>query len=123
MDITWWPDRESDWLCINRKFRRSLDNVRILRGADVGSDHHLIIAMVKIKLKKYKKENNGCGEKYQLNLLQEDNKRKEFQLELSNKFQALENLEELPIEEHWKEIKEVMTSTCSSILGPKEKKH
>ena len=116
-------ENQIDHFCINRKFRRSLEDVRILRGADVGSDHHLVIAKVKIKLKKYKKENNGCRKKYQVNLLQDDNKKKDFQLELSNKFQALENLEDLPIEEHWKEIKEIMTSTCSSVLGPKERIH
>ena len=81
-------ENQIDHFCINRKFRRSLEDVRVLRGADVGSDHHLVVAKVKIKLKKYRKENNGCCKKYQVN--QDDNKRREFPLELSKKFQALE---------------------------------
>ena len=37
--------------------------------------------------------------------------------------QALENLEDYPIEDHWKEVKEILTSTCTSVLGPKKNNH
>ena len=84
-------ENQIDHFCISRKFRRSLEDVRVLRGADVVSDHHLLIAKVKIKLKKHRKENHGCRTKYQVNLLQDKDKREEFHLELSNKFQALKN--------------------------------
>ena len=120
-------ENQIDHFCISRKlrrsFRRSLEDVRVLRGADVGSDHHLLIAKVKIKLKKHRKENHGCRIKYQVNLLQDKDKREEFHLELSNKFQALENLEEKPIEDHWEEIKGIVTTTCSSVLRPKKQNH
>ena len=53
--ITWISpngcDRSQiDHLMINGKWRRSLQDVRMRRGADVGSDHHLVTAMVKLKL-------------------------------------------------------------------------
>ena len=112
-----------DRFCISKKFRRSLEDVRVLRGADVGSDHHLLIAKVEIKLKKHRIENHGYRIKYQVNLLQDEDKRQEFHLKLSNKFQALENIEETPIEDHWKEIKKIVTTACSSVLGPKKQIH
>ena len=46
-----------------------------------------------------------------------------FQLELSNKFKALENLENMTIEDHCKGIKEFVTSACTTVLGPKKNIH
>ena len=42
-----------DHVCINQKFRRMQDvHVHVLRGADVASDHHLVLTKLKLKLKK-----------------------------------------------------------------------
>ena len=46
-------ENQIDHFCISRRFRRSLEDVRVLRGADVGSDHHMLFAKVKLRLKKY----------------------------------------------------------------------
>ena len=116
-------ENQIDHFCISGKFRRSMDDVRVLRGADVGSDHHLVLAKIRIKLKKYGKTSQGCRQKYQVSHLQDDGKKKDFQLELSNKFKALENLEDMTIEDHWKGIKEVVTSACTTVLGPKKNIH
>jgi len=40
-----------DHLMINGAWRRSLQDVRVRRGADVGSEHHLITAKLKLKLR------------------------------------------------------------------------
>ncbi len=44
-----------DHLMINGTWRRSLLDVRVKRGADVGSDHQMVEATVKVKLRK-----TGC---------------------------------------------------------------
>ena len=54
--ITWCSpngrDRNQiDHLLINGKWRRSLRDVKVRRGADIGSDHHLVTACLKLKLK------------------------------------------------------------------------
>jgi len=41
-----------DHLMINGKWRHSLQDVHVRKGADVGSDHHLVTAMVKLKLQR-----------------------------------------------------------------------
>ena len=46
-------ENQIDHICINKKFRSSLQDVRVLRGADVDSDHHLLISKIKLKLKRY----------------------------------------------------------------------
>lgn len=45
-------ENQIDHVCIGRKFRRSLLDVREKGGADVASDRHLVIAQLKLKLKK-----------------------------------------------------------------------
>lgn len=50
------PDQKTcnqlDHICIRSHFRRSLLDVRTKRGADVGSDYHLVVARLQLKLKK-----------------------------------------------------------------------
>ena len=41
-----------DHLLISGKWRRSLKDVCVRRGADVGSDHHRVVAHIKLKLKR-----------------------------------------------------------------------
>ena len=40
-------ENQIDHVCIAKKFRRSLEDVRVKRGADVASDHHLVVAKLK----------------------------------------------------------------------------
>ena len=44
--------KQIDHLLISGKWRKSLQDVRFRRGADVGSDHHLVVKHVKLKLKR-----------------------------------------------------------------------
>ena len=41
-----------DHLMINNVWKRSLLDVKVRRGADVGSDHHLVTVVIRLKLKK-----------------------------------------------------------------------
>ena len=45
-------ENQIDRICVSRKYRRSLLDVRVKRGADAGSDHHLLIAKVSMKLRR-----------------------------------------------------------------------
>ena len=44
--------------CIAKKFRRSLEDVRVKRGADATSSHHLVVAKLKLRegMEQVKKE-------------------------------------------------------------------
>ena len=44
--------KQIDHLLISGKWRKSLQDVRFRRGADVGSDHHLVVKHIKLKLQK-----------------------------------------------------------------------
>ena len=110
-------ENQIDHFCIAHRFRRSLEDVRVLRGADINSDHHLLLAKVKLRLKIYKKQDSERRTKYQVNLLGTKGKEEEFKMELSNRFQTLGELIEEDVETHWTKIKEAFTSTCQVVLG------
>ncbi|VDO86857.1 unnamed protein product [Schistosoma mattheei] len=46
-------ENQIDHICINKKFRRTMEDVRTRRGADITSDHHLVVANLKLKLKNW----------------------------------------------------------------------
>ena len=45
-------ENQIDHIDINKMFRRSLQDVRVKRGEDVASDHHLVTARLKLKLRR-----------------------------------------------------------------------
>ena len=94
---TWrFPDhrRENqiDHICINRKFRRPWRDVRVLRGADVPSDHHLVVTAVRLRLKTYTYTNSNTRIRYNVGLLRNKDTQTVFQISLSNRFQLLQGL-------------------------------
>jgi len=59
------------------KFRRSITDTRTYRGADIGGDHNLVIAKIKLKLCRLAKP-IGAREKYDVSKLRNTEIRKEF---------------------------------------------
>jgi len=63
-------ENQIDHLMMNGTWKRSSQDVRVKRGADVGSDHHFVTATLKMKLRK-----NGPGnarqQQFDVNKLEE----------------------------------------------------
>ena len=90
---TWWsPDgtveNEIDYICINQTLTSVLRDVRVYRGAEIGSDHQLVIATLKLKFKKILKPkvNKPCN----IEKFKNQEARREFQLALQSKFGILQ---------------------------------
>ena len=55
---TWYPPNTraepsmKDYILMKRRLISSILDTRVYRGADIGSDHRLVISKVKLKLKK-----------------------------------------------------------------------
>ena len=113
-----------DHICINRRFRRSLQDVRTYRGADVASDHHLVVGKVQLKLRRFHRMETRPGIRFNTDLLRDQGIKEAFTIELSNKFQALANLDEedAAVEPAWERIKNAFTGTCKEILGKRKRK-
>ena len=82
-------ENQFDHIAISRRFRRSLKDVRNKRGADLDSDHPLMIANFRFKILDTRKKIEKRRKKYNIQKLQRPSVRKEFKLELKNRFSIL----------------------------------
>lgn len=62
--LTWVsPDgrtcNQIDHIAINQKWRRSMTDVKAVRGADASSDHHLVMCKLQLKLKRTQKKKSS----------------------------------------------------------------
>ena len=80
-----------DHLMINGMWRRSLLDVRTKRSADVGSDHHLVTALIQMKLKKTEPR-RITQTRFDIQRLGDNVVRTAFISDLRNRFQVLQNL-------------------------------
>ncbi|XP_047106116.1 craniofacial development protein 2-like [Schistocerca piceifrons] len=110
--ITWVsPDiiteNQIDHIAVSRKFRRSLKDVWNRRGEDASSDHHLVTASFQLKIVVSKKKFEPRNGRFDVGKLKDPQIAEGFQLELRNRFQALEleMTEDKDMEEIWTEVK------------------
>ncbi|VDP31603.1 unnamed protein product [Schistosoma margrebowiei] len=103
-----------------------MEDVRTRRGADIASAHHLVVANLKLKLKKNWTTGQTAFQRFNTAFLRDTDKLNEFKIALNNRLQALQDRlkeEETSIEDNWKSIKEALTSTCQEVLGLKKHHH
>ncbi|VDO54807.1 unnamed protein product [Schistosoma margrebowiei] len=118
-------ENQIDHICINKKFRTTTEYVRSRRGADIASDHHLVVANLKLKLKKNWTSGQTALRRFNTAFLRDTDKLNEFKIALNNRFQASQDLlkeEETTVEDNWKSIKEAFTSTYQEIKERRNKK-
>jgi hypothetical protein len=82
-------ENQTDHIAVSRKFRWSSTKVRNRRGADVGSDHHLVVTEFQLKIMATGKKFETKGKKFDVQKLQDKRKLAEFKLEFRNRSQAL----------------------------------
>ena len=87
MDITRWSIPKSDWLYFfSWRERSSTQSAKTRLGADCGSDHELLIAKFRLKLKKVGKTARPF--RYDLNQIPYD-----YTMEVRNRFKGLDLIE------------------------------
>ncbi|VDP46851.1 unnamed protein product [Schistosoma mattheei] len=122
-------ENQIDYICINKKFQRTMEDVRTKRGAEIASNHHLVVANLKLKLEKNWTTGQTATQRFNTALLRDTDRLNEFKIALKNRFQDLEDLlkeEETTMEDNWKGIKEALTSTLVDWIvktSTSERKH
>ena len=84
-----------DYILCSQRWRSSIKSAKTRLGADCGSDHELLIAKLRMKLKKVEKTTRPF--KYDLNQVPYD-----YTVEVTNRFKGLDLIERVP-EELWME--------------------
>ena len=113
MDITRWSTMKSDWLySLRQRWRSSIQSAKTRLGAGCGSDHELLTAIYRLKLKKVRKTTRPL--RYDLNQIPYD-----YTVEVTTRFKGLDLIDKVP-EELWTEV--CMYRRQCPKLSPKKKK-
>ena len=81
-----------DHVLISNRFRRAIIDISALRGLNIGSDHSLLKINFKVKLSV--KTENKYGTRKFVNIFQNSMWKQEYALELNNRFEMLETMED-----------------------------
>ena len=101
------------YIICSPKWRISIQSAKTRPGADCGSDHELLIAKFRLKLKKVRK--NIRSFRYNLNQIPYN-----YTVEVRNRFQGLDLRDRVP-EELWTEVHDIIQEAGIKTI-PKKKK-
>ena len=102
--IIFFAAKDGEVLCSHQKTRL---------GADCGSDHELLIAKFRLKIKKVGKTPRPC--KYDLNQIRYD-----YTVEARNRFKGLDLIHRVP-DELWTDVHDIAQETGIKTISKKKK--
>ena len=104
---------QTDYILCSQRCRSSIQSAKTRPGADCGSDHELLIAKFRLKLKKVGKTTRPF--RYNLNQISYD-----YIVKVTNRFKGLDLIDRVP-EELWTEVRDIVQEAVIKTI-PKEKK-
>ena len=102
-----------DYILCSQRWRSSIQSAKTRPGADCGSDHDLLIAKFRLKLKKVGKTTRPFG--YDRNQIPYD-----YTVQVRNRFKGLDLIDRVP-DELWTEVHDTVYETGIKTI-PMEKK-
>ena len=110
-----------DYILTPRRFKSSISkaNARTLPGVDIGSDHDLVLAILKLKLKKIHHQKSPCI-RFDIKKLKDPEIANNFEATIADRFAALNLLEEINVLTN--NVKGVVQETVREVLGKERKK-
>jgi len=120
------PHNQIDHILIDRRWHSSILDIRSFRGAACDTEHYLEVAKVRERLAVSKQAvQRFDGERFNLRKLNELEVRKQYQIEIKNRYAALENLsDDEDINRAWENIKDnIKTSAKESLFMHELKQH
>ena len=110
-DGQYW--NQIDYILCSQRRRNSIQSAKRRLGADCGSDHELLIAKFRLKMKKVGKTTRPL--RYDLNQIPYD-----YTVEVRNRFKGLYLIDRVP-DELWMEVRDIVQETGIKTI-PMEKK-
>ena len=106
-----------DYFIVGRELRPGVEDVRVIRGAEVGSDHYLVLLKVRLQVKRRKKCTEAGRSKLRVHRLENRETRWKFQQELSRKFKEANEKSGDDIEKAWKEFRFAVIEVAQRVVG------
>jgi hypothetical protein len=115
---------QTDHILIDRRWHSRILDVRSFGGSDIDTDHYQVVAKLRERLAvRIQTAQKSFEERFNLRKLNELEVRKQYQIEFSNRFAALENLRySEDINRAWENIKENIKNSAKESLGLQESK-
>ncbi|KAL6481095.1 hypothetical protein MHYP_G00091750 [Metynnis hypsauchen] len=107
-----------DHIIINKRWKRSLQDCRTFRGADISSDHELLIGVVKMKLARPK--HGGQSRRFAIYKLNDPLIKATFEKEVTEELSG--DREVRGVEEDWQSISDGLIRAAECTLGPHKTK-
>ena len=104
---------EIDYILCSQRWRSCIQSAETRLGADCGSDHELLIARFRLKLKKIGKTTRLF--RYDLNQIPYD-----YTVEVRNRFKGVDLIDRVP-DELWTEVCDIVQETGIKPIPPKKK--
>ena len=102
-----------DYILCSQRWRSSIQSTKTRPGADCGSDHELLIAKFRQKLKKAGKTTRPF--RYDLNQIPYD-----YTVKVTNRFKGLDLIDRVP-DELWTEVHDMVQKAVSKTITKKKK--
>ena len=105
-----------DYILIKKRWLRCVTNSRAYPGPDCGTDHNLVGATIRLRIKK--QGLRSIGMKINLSALDDPLLREAYNVEVNNRFEELRLLEEERPPEHlYPEVKVTVKDAAERVLG------
>ena len=104
---------QRDYILCSQRWRSSIQSTKTRLEVDCGSDHELLIAKFRLKLKKVGKTDKPF--RYDLNQIPYD-----YTVEVRNRFKGLDLIDRVP-DELWNEVRDIVQETEIKTIPKKNK--
>ena len=100
---------------VKQRYKSSFQGFKERRGADIDSDHHLVVTKIKMQLPMRKTQLNP-RKKFNVGKLKQKDTKQRFQISLHNRFEVLQSKKAKTVEQRWLTLQKVVVGACKDVL-------
>ncbi|KMQ82441.1 craniofacial development protein 2-like protein, partial [Lasius niger] len=105
-----------DHVLIDSRHASNVMDVRSYRGANIDSDHYLVMAKIRARISMAKCEKHQEIRGYNIEALKSIDTSTEFSRKVTTKLQRIQNIDS--VDEYWQKCSLAITSSATEVLGP-----
>uniref|UniRef100_A0A8D8RW96 Craniofacial development protein 2 n=1 Tax=Cacopsylla melanoneura TaxID=428564 RepID=A0A8D8RW96_9HEMI len=109
-----------DHVLIDSRHKRSVTNVRSIRGAECGTDHYLVLVHFQQRIQCNKRNPSNKRKLLALEQLKEDDKYQDFQLKLENRLQNVHQEDNNNLDQKWNSMKTAIQETLKEVCDTRK---